>query len=240
MATVAPGSPAYGGESLGSDLAGMGSFFMDPQGAARRVNSKWFWVAPLLIFSAVSIAAGMLMMPMVRHVMEVAPLPDGVTPEQYQANMNTGLKIQGIAMWFAPVITAVIYAIQAAVLLGMSTVMNIGAKFRQLFNLVAGCGLIQMLGALASLVILKSKGEVSSMAELRPALGFDIFLPEGTNKYLMSLAGYFSVFEIWWIVMIVLIFAAAYRVTKGKAFTAVVPLIVLNLLLRMIGAVFQR
>jgi hypothetical protein len=75
---------------------------------------------------------------------------------------------------------------------------------------------------------------------LQPALGFDIFLPEGTNKFLMAFLGYFSVFEIWWIVMLVLIFAAAFRVSKGKAFAVIAPLVLLSLLWRVGAAALQR
>jgi hypothetical protein len=116
----------------------------------------------------------------------------------------------------------------------------VNAKFVWLFNLLAGCSLIQLLGGLASFAILKAKGEVSTMAELRPALGLDIFMPEGANKYAVALLGYFSIFEIWWIVMMVLIFSAAFRVTKGKAFAIISPLIILSILFRVIGAAFQR
>jgi hypothetical protein len=40
--------------------------------------------------------------------------------------------------------------------------------------------------------------------------------------------------------MIVLIYSAAFRVSKGKAFSAVVPLMVLNILFRVGAAVFAR
>lgn len=240
MGTLAPEMPAGSGENLGNDLAGMGSFLMDPEGAARRVHSKWFWLGPLILFSIVSIIASFIIMPMTRHVMEVTPLPSGVSPEQYQKSMEVGLTIQRISMYFAPVMIAVIFAIQAAVLLGMSAVTSVPAKFRQLFNLVAGCSLIQVLAAIAGVVILKAKSEVSTIAELRPALGLDIFLPAGTNKFLAAFLGYFSVFEIWWIVMMVLIFSAAFRVTKGKALTVVLPLIFLSVILRVLGAAFAR
>lgn len=78
------------------------------------------------------------------------------------------------------------------------------------------------------------------MAELRPALGLDIFLPEGTNKYVTAFLGYFSIFEIWWIVMMVLVFSVAFRVNKGKAFAAVLPLVAVSILLRIGGAIFQK
>lgn len=239
MATTAPGSSAQA-ETFADDLAGMGSFFIDPKAAARRVFHKWFWIGPLVIFSIVSMTASYLMMPMVRHVLEVSPIPAGSNPEQYQRGMEIGLTIQRISMYFSPVIVAVILALQALVIWATCSVLTIEAKFRWLFNLVAGCSLIQVLASIASLAILKGKGEISTMAELRPALGIDIFLPEGTNKYAMAFLGYFSIFEIWWIVMMVLIFSAAFRVSKGKAFAAVVPLVAVSILLRIGAAAFQK
>jgi hypothetical protein len=116
----------------------------------------------------------------------------------------------------------------------------VSARFLALFNLLAGCSVITMLAGIASFVILKAKGEVSTQAELRPPLGLDIFLPPDANKYAAAFLGYFSVFEMWWIVMMVLIFSAAFRVSKGKAFAIVAPLILLAILFRVVGAAFQR
>jgi hypothetical protein len=239
MATISPDLPGQP-ESFANDIAGMPSFFIDPAGAARRVFSKWFWIGPLLVFSVVSIIAGILVMPIVQHVLETAPLPPNVTPEQYQKTIGISEIVQKVFLYLAPVFRGLLFALQAAILLAASSVMGVGAKFRQLFNLVAGCGLIQVLAAIAGVIILKSKGEIASVAELQPALGLDIFLPEGTNKFVMAFLGYFSIFEIWWIVMLVLIFAVAFRVSKGKAFAVVAPLFLLNLLWRVVAAAFQR
>ena len=240
MGTFAPELPANSGESFASDLAGMGNFLIDPPAAARRVHSKWFWLGPLILFSVVSIAASFVLLPITRHVMEVAPLPPGVTAEQYQRSMEIGLKIQQYAMYFAPLTAAIIYAIQAAVLLGMGAVTGVQAKFRELFNLIAGCSLIQVIASIASVIILKAKGEVSTIAELRPALGLDIFLPASANKILTAFLGYFSIFEVWWIVMLVLIYSVAFRVTKGKASIVVLPLVLLSVLFRVASAAFSR
>jgi hypothetical protein len=239
MATTMPGSSAQS-ETLANDLAGMGSFFIDPPGAARRIFHKWFWIGPLVVFSIVSMVASYLMLPMVQHVLEVSPIPAGSSPEQYQSGMNLAMTIQRVSMYFSPVIVAVILALQALVIWATCSVLTIDVKFRWLFNLVAGCSLIQVLASIASLAILKGKGEISTMAELRPALGLDIFLPEGTNKYATAFLGYFSIFEIWWIVMMVLVFSTAFRVSKGKALAAVLPLIMVSILLRMGAAAFQR
>ncbi len=240
MATLVPEIPAERPESFAADLAGMGSFFIDPAGAAPRVFSKWFWVGPLVVFSVVSILASYAMTPILRHVLEVAPVPPSVTPEQYQKQVEMILKFQSVSMFLAPIFAAFWFSIQAGVLFGMSSIMSVPAKFRSVFNLVAGCSLIQLLASIANVVILKAKGDISTMAELKPALGLDIFLPEGTNKFLAAFLGYFSVFEIWWIVMVVLIFGAAFRVSKSKALAVALPLILLSLLFRIGAAAFQR
>lgn len=240
MTTTSPDVPAGQSETLATSLRGMPSFLFDPPEAAKYVHGKWFWVGPLVVFSAVSVAAGFLMMPIVQHVLEVAPIPDGVAPERYQRGIAIGTMIQKTAIFLAPVTAAVIFSLQAAILLGASSVFSARAKFRELFNLVAGCGLVQAIAAIAAIVVLKSKGEISSMAELRPALGLDIFLPEGTNKFLAAFLGYFSVFEIWWIVMLLLIFSSAFRVSKAKALAVILPLVLLSLVWRIGAAAFQR
>jgi hypothetical protein len=227
-------------ETFAGDLAGMGSFFIDPAGAARRVFHRWFWIAPLIVFSIVSATATYLMMPMVQHALEVSPIPAGASPDQYQRGMDIALTFQRISMYFSPVIVAVILALQALVVFATCSVLTINLKFRWIFNLVAGCSLIQVLASIASLAVVKGKGEISSMAELRPALGLDIFLSEGTNKYATAFLGFFSIFEIWWIVMMALIFSTAFRVSKGKAFAAILPLVIVSILLRVAVAALQK
>lgn len=224
-------------ESFGSNAAGMLNFLIDPKAAAPRLFTKWFWIAPLLLFTLVSVTGNLIVTPMVQHVLETQPTPAGANPETSQSQIATGMKIQRVAGAVFPIIMV---AFQALVLWGMASVTAIEARFRQMFNLAAGCSIISALGALAGVLVLKGKGEISTMAELRPAMGLDIFLPEGTNKFLTAILGYFSVFELWWVVMVVLVISAAYRVGKGRAFTIAAPLILISLIFRLVGAAFQR
>jgi hypothetical protein len=237
---TAPDSPLAPRETFAADLAGIPNFFIDPEASARRVHSKWFWIGPLVLFSIVTIAASIALMPLVTHVLEIAPIPDGVDPAQYAKSMQMGIKIQSFTMYLAPLVGALVFALQALILFGASQIFTVRCTFRQMFNLISGCSVIQLLSSIASVIILKSKGTISTMAELRPALGLDIFLPEGTNKYLMGLVGYFSIFEIWWMVMLVLILSAAFKLDKGKAVMIAAPLVLLNLFWRVGAAAFQR
>jgi hypothetical protein len=222
--------------SFASDLAGIPSFLIDPESAARRVFSKWFWIAPAVLAMIIGVVVLKFEAPYILHAASVSPVPDGMTSEQF----NKGAEIQAKAgPYFVPLVL-LFYAIGAGLLLAMCAILGVAASFGQLFNLAAGCGIIQSLGTIAAAAVLHFKGEVSSMAELRPAMGLDIFLAEGTNKYLVAAGSAFSIFQIWWVVMMVLIFASAFRVTKGKAFAAVFPLWLLGLCLALVGAAFQK
>jgi Yip1 domain len=240
MATAAPELPAEQPENIGSDAVGMFNFFIDPAGAAKYVFRKWFWVWPLIVVGLVSVVIYHLMLPMIQHVIEVDPKVASLPPEQYQKTLDFLMLMQRVIAFTVPVFIVGLWAISALILMAMCSVLSVNARFLQLFNLLAGCSLITMLGGIASFVILKSKGEPSTQAELRPALGLDIFMPEGANKYAVALLGYFSIFELWWIVMMVLTFGAAFRVSKGKAFSIVLPLVLLAILFRVVGAAFQR
>jgi hypothetical protein len=240
MAALVPDLPAEHPKGFLDDVVGMFSFFIDPQAAARRVYSKWFWVAPVILMSIIALTAGLMMQPIVRHVLEVTPPPPNVSPEQYQKSMSMGIKFAQIAVYFAPIGVLLTIAVDALVLFATCSVMAVKASFRSLFNLAAGTSLITTLASLATAAVLVGKGEVSTQAELRPPLGLDIFMPESANKYALAFVGYFSVFELWWIVMTVLIISAAFKVDKGKAFFIVLPLVLLGLLARVGGAVFQR
>ena len=154
MATKAQAVPSET-NSFASDLAGIPSFLIDPEGAARRVRSKWFWIAPVVLSSILAVVAFIYITPYALHAASVSPIPDGVTAEQYAKGVAIGMKFN---TYLSPVFLLAFYAIEALLLLGMSAVLGANAKFGQLFNLAAGCGIIQSLSGLASMAILHFKG----------------------------------------------------------------------------------
>ena len=236
MSTAVSGLPADRPETLVDDLTGMGNFLIDPPGAARRLSRKWFWLGPLILVSIVSSIVIYTQMPFVPHILEISPRSANLNPDQLQRTINLAMITQRVFMYLTPVLTGVLMAVQALILLGMCSILTVNAKFRSLFNLVAGCSLIQALAGIASAIVLRTKGEVSSRADLNPPLGLDIFLSSDANKYLSAIAGFFSLFQIWWAVMMVLILCAAFRISKGKAFAIVLPLLLLILVFRLFGA----
>jgi hypothetical protein len=218
--------------SFMGDLLGMFNFYIDPQAAAKLITHKMFWIGPLVLVSAVVLAVSLLSLPIAQHVMETAPPPGNVTPDQWRAQLPMVEKIQSITVYLVPIFVIVGSLLMAGILMGSCAVGQVKAKFGWLFNMVAGLGLISVLEYVARFAILKMKSEIDSIAELTPPLGLDIFLPESTSKYVAAFVGMFSVFEIWYIVMLVLVFAAAFKVSKGKALAVVSPVIVISLALK--------
>lgn len=240
MAAVAPPGPSGRHESIGSDVAGMFNFLLDPKAAARCLPRKWFWVAPFVVLSAATIFYTVISGPMSLHYAETAPIPNGVSADQYAKQ----LQIQGAIQKFMPVVMPLLLMIfsliSAGILLATSSMLAVRARFLELFNLVWGCNIISALQMVAWGVILMMKHEISSASEIRPPLGIDIFLPEGTNKFLLGFLGYFTIFTIWSLVMSILTYSAGFRVGKGKAAAAVLPNYVIGLVFTLVGAAFQK
>jgi hypothetical protein len=221
-----------------TDLAGVFDFLIDPRGAAKRLPRKYFWIAPLAIMSVAMVILGIINMPLAHQALLNQPVPPNVTPDQMQQRINIGSTIQKVFVYLSPVILLIMTAFSAAVVLTCGLVLGLKPKFLEMFNLMAGLSIIEVLKLIATTVVIHTKGEPSSMADLQPALGLDIFAPTGMNKVLVAFLGFFNVFQLWEIVMAILIFALAYRVGKEKAAVIVLPVFLIGLVLRLIGAFF--
>lgn len=223
-----------------SDFGGMFNFLMDPGGAAKRLPRKFFWIAPLIVVSIIYLICGLKNFPLVQQAMMNQPPPANTTPEQFQKGMQVGLTIQRVAIYFSPLLFIIISAISALIIFATASAIGLKARFLELFNLMAGLSVIGALQIIATTVILQLKGEPQSIADLQPAMGLDIFAPITMNKVAVAFLGFFNVFEIWQIVMAILIVAVFYRVGKGKAAVAVAPLFLIGLLLKLSGAFFSQ
>ena len=223
-----------------SDLGGTINFLVDPRGAATRLPRKFFWIAPMILVSIVVIVCGLYNFPIVQQTMMNQPPPANTSPDQFQRSMQIGLVIQKVFIYLSPLVFVIFSAIGAAILFGTASAIALEATFLQLFNLLAGLSIISALQIIATTAIIHLKGELSSIADLQPALGLDIFAPAAMNKVLVAFLGFFNVFQIWQIVMAIAIVSVFYRIGKVKAAILVTPLFLLGLILKLIGAYFSR
>jgi hypothetical protein len=240
MATEQNALAAEAPEGFLSNFTGMFNFLMDPGGAAKRLPRKFFWIAPLIVVSIIYMVCGFSNIPLVQQAVANQPPPANANPEQFQRGMQMVLTFQRIGIYLAPLIFLVISAASALIVLAGASILALKARFLELFNLMAGLSLIGALKIVAATVILHAKGEPSSLADLQPPLGLDIFAPVGMSKVLVAFLGFCNIFELWEFVMAIAIIVVFYRTTIAKAVTAVVPLFAVALLLSLVGAIFSR
>jgi hypothetical protein len=99
--------------------------------------------------------------------------------------------------------------------------------------------LILSLQTVAAYIVLRAKGdEITSTEQLTPPFGLDIFLQD-IHGALFALLNFFSIFEVWYLVVLTFALAHLAKTTKGKAFFAITPAWLLTLVFRVVQAMVQ-
>ena len=113
-------------------------------------------------------------------------------------------------------------------------------KFRDVFALMAACGLIGTLQQIAGYVVIRSKGDdIVSPEQFTPPFGLDIFF-QGLHGAAYALLNFFSLFQIWYMVAFVVALAHLAKTSKGNALFAFTPAWLFPLFFRVVGAMFQK
>lgn len=233
-----PPPPATESASADQFLA-MLEIFIDPAGAVRRIDRSAPWLVPVLIAGIGAAVAGYLLMPLTVQVMAMNP-PPNVPREQYQSALpiiEKGMRIMSLA---SPLLVAVKLLILAGVLKLMATLGGLDVVFKKIFSFVANAGMIIFLELLAAFAVIKAKaGDIQTMEEMMPALGLDLLIRVQLPKAMQAGLHFFSVFEIWYIVVLVVGFAALAKCSKSKAFLLTLPVWLIPMLFMMAAAMFQ-
>lgn len=225
----------------GDGLAGILNVFFDPAATAKRVVMRWFWIYPFIISCAVTIFYTFALQPYALKAQEIAFRDRGMTGEQLQNAIAMTQKFSIIGPIIAPIFILIFVALTAWLISVASSIIDVRTRFRHLFSLVMVSGMIPLIQLIASIFVLRSKSvdDITSSQDLKPPFGLDIFIHD-LPKPLEAVLGFFSIFEIWTIVMMALIFAAMTGSSKGKGFFATCPAWLLGLIFAVLGGLFQR
>ncbi len=220
-------------------ISGMFNAFIDPAATARNMRSPWAWIFPFLAICIATTFITLAMIPITLNVMRMNP-PNGATGEQLNRILSvTGTIMHGTA-YGSPIMIGIFLAIFAALILAMCSIFSIKTKFRDVFSVLCACGMITLLQAVAGYLVIRAKGaDIQSMQQLKPSFGLDIFFADLKGPG-FALLNFFSIFEIWYIIMLGLVFAYMVRTKKSQAFLATSPAWIVPLLLSVVGAMFQR
>jgi hypothetical protein len=197
----------------------------------------WLW--PLIITGIVSIIYGLFFTPLMLDTMRKYP-PGGVTGPQLEQALRITETISRVGMFAGPLIIGAFTALFAALIMLTASMISVRVKFRDIFSLLAACSLINALQIIASYFVLRAKAdEIGSMQQLQPPFGLDILFPDLKGP-LFAILNYFSLFQVWYLVILALALAHLAGTSKGKAFAAITPAWLIPLALKILGSFFQK
>jgi len=225
--------------TVSDGLIGMLNVFIDPKTTAKRVPAPLSWLWPVIVMIAVYVVVGVLSAPYAISIADAQIAQRGIPADQAE----TARKITHIIALVTPITTPVFIILFLALFAWLAVVIGsmagLRTKFRDVFSLMASCGLIAAVQAIATIIVLRAKGdEVTSQDQLTPPFGLDIFLPN-VHGVLLAVLNFFSIFEIWYLVVLTIGLAALAKTTKGKAFFAITLSWVVPLLIKIVQAMFQ-
>jgi hypothetical protein len=229
--------------SVGDGFIGMLNAFVDPKATAKRVPAPLSWLWPLITLTIIYLVAGYLMLP---YTMGLIDLRIGQQISQQNMPVEQAERARNVAHMiyqFLPVATPVIVVLFillfAWLVNAMASMAGMRTKFRDVFSLMAACSLIPALQQIATYVVLHTKGdEITSQDQLTPPFGLDIFL-QNIHGALLGFVNFFSIFEVWYLIVLTVGLAALGKSSKGKAFFAITPAWVLTLVIRVVQVMVQ-
>jgi hypothetical protein len=228
---------------VGSGLVGMLNVFVDPASTVKRIPAKLFWLWPVITLCIIYVVFGYLMIPYAIQMIDARMSQQfsqagNVPPERIETARRVAHTIGQVSFVATPAFIIGFVALLAWLVGVTGSMLGVRAKFRDVFSLMAACALIPALQYIATYIVLRVKDEeVHSQDQMTPPFGVDIFLPD-VHGVLGTVLNFFSIFEIWYLVILVFGLSYLAKCSKGQAFAAITPAWLLPLAFRMVGAMF--
>jgi len=225
---------------VGEGIVGMLNVFVDPVTTAKKVPARLSWLWPVLVLTIVYLAFAILMQPFALQLMDATLAQRNLPPDQLDRARSMMHATTQITTPLTPVFVIGFMALIALLMKVAYAVMDSTQKFRDLFSLLAACSLIPALQYIASYFVIRAKGDpIENPEQLAPPFGLDIFMPS-LHGVGLAFVNFFSLFQIWYLVVLCIGLAALTRSSKTKAFFAMTPAWLIPLLFRLMGAMFSR
>ncbi len=238
------------GGGVGSWLGGV---FVDPRGAFEAIaarthmphskdpaktKDRTLWWVPLIILAVVSLLMVVIVVmpyvagPQQEEAIRAAIAERGGTEEQVQqAIQQSAAFILPFSIVGGVIQAAIMVFLIAGIAHLLMKMLGGTGTFRHARAIAAYSMLVSALGTLIKLPFMKMKETM--YVETGAAIFFRNLEP--SDKLYRVLFTGFDVFMIWWIIVLGIGMAVAYRVSKGKAFTAAAVIWLLMTVLGMFG-----
>ncbi len=150
---------------------------------------------------------------------------ESVPAEQREQSIATQARITGISYYIGTaVFVPVMFAITAGVLLGITSMMSAGLRFKQVFAICCYAAIPSVIKQILAIVVLFLKSpdqfNLTNPLAFNPGAFMD---PATTSKFVYTIATALDVFAIWGLILTAIgLSVASKRLSFGAALTAVV------------------
>jgi hypothetical protein len=218
--------------------AGMGEFsrivgvFFEPGKTFADIAQRPSWIVPMILMILAMIGATVALSQhigwerIIRQQDEASAQIRNMAPEQRERTMALQMKLAPAMGYTFGIVGVPIYAIVvAAVLLGITSMMSAGLRFKQVFAVVVYGSLPRAISALLMIVVVFLKNPDEFNMRNPTAFNVGAFLdPNYVSKFAYALATSLDLFAIWTILLLAtgLKAAAGKKLTFAGALVAVV------------------
>jgi len=192
----------------------------DPGAVFTRVGERPRFLAPFVGLAVVQMILAYLALPYAQAAMH-AMLAQAPTPQG--ANAPDPAKFAILGVIFAPIGLLIGLLISTVLLWVLVSLVGGEAKFGTLLSIVTYAGATSILLGIAGVAVLmlKGVGAVTSPADLQPALGLDLLVPDA-GRFLTAFLKAVNPFTIWGVILTAIGIQTALKTPKRAAYTAAI------------------
>ena len=222
--------PPSDATATGSGLARIPGVFFSPVGTFDSIARRPTWIAPLLLWTALSVGVTAVLLPKIDYeqlTRQAFQKRGQVVPEDRLATIvEQQKKFGGLFGWVIGTASpAVVSLLVAVVIWGAFKAFGWDTRFSQAFGVTTHAFLPGCLKSVLLLFLVTRQETVNPQALgdlLVSNLGF--LVPSDSSKPLHSLLSSFDIFSLWSLCLFVIGFAAAAKIKRGAAAGIIVTL----------------
>lgn len=194
-----------------------------PTVALNEFRFKTPYLCPLLLFSVTGIIIVSFNNSMILNFTQ-RTLSLNLDEPQIDQSLRFIERIQLLGLILSPGILLLKWTLVAALIFLVAQLVDGKMTYRQSFSLVAFTSIFPLLESCVVLTILKLKGSenLNSPLDFQPPIGMNLFFPETSLSWTTFLNN-FNLFEVWYVVILVLGVSILNRHSRLKAAFVVVP-----------------
>ncbi len=187
----------------------------DPPAVFARVRERPQFLAPFIGLALLHMVIAFLTLPYTRAAMQAMAQAAGGGA----GGAADPSRFAWASVAFAPIGLAVGLLISAGILWVLVNLLAGEASFRHLLSVATYAGITGIFMGLAwYAVLVLGGGRVETMADLKPAFGLDLLVPDA-GRALKALLGMANPFTLWGLVLTALGIKATHKISSGAAWT---------------------